>query len=207
MSVKIEFYGENFAQAARELVGFVRAVAEDTGFATERPAAAPADAQQPDGDDEAPATAERERGKPAPGRARRTKAEIAEDEAADAAEFAPEAKKLAEEGAQQFAEDRAAMNISADPENRVDTAEAEQDAEDEAADPVNASGPEATRDDVRAEMQAYMNKFDIVRLNADMTSILKARWPDGSVTKLSEIPEDAQSFADVIAALRAKMAG
>ena len=136
----------------------------------------------------------RERGKPAPGKARRTKAEIEEDEAADAADQA---------------EPEAPANISTG-EERVspeDEAAAEQDAADEAADPANATGPEQTREDVRAAMMAYGQKMGMDKLTTDLLAILSDNFPGGKVTKLSEIPEDAAAFKLVIDALNAKMEG
>ena len=127
----------------------------------------------------------RERGKPAPGKARRTKAEIEEDEAADAAD----------------------ANTEAADEMPADNAEPEadaQDAEDEAADPVNAKGADATRDDVREAMLAYAAAKGQPALIADMSALLAEMYSDGSVKKLSEIPEKAEDFAAVIAALNAK---
>lgn len=134
----------------------------------------------------------RERGKPSPGRARRTKEEIAEDEAADKADAAN-----AEPAEPQ-------PNITAEPENRVDPAseaEAEQDAEDEAADEANAPAPEATRDDVRAAMLAYQGAYGTPALMADMTAILNEEYPAGGVTKLSEIPDTPADFAKITARL------
>lgn len=139
---------------------------------------------------------QRERGKPAPGKTRRTKAEIEEDEAADAADQA-----AAEAG------EKPAISTG---EARVDPANPEeeaQDAADEAADEANQSGPEATREDVRAVMVEYSKKKGLPALNADMTAILKEQFPDGAVTKLSEIPEDPEAFSAVIAALTAKLEG
>lgn len=150
----------------------------------------------------------RERGKPAPGRARRTKAEIEEDEAADAADQAGEARRLADEGAKQFEEDRkAAISTGDERVSPEDAAAAEQDAADEAADPANAPAAEATREDVRAAMLAYGNKMGMDRLTVDLLAILKDKFSDGKVTKLSEIPEDAAAFQSVIDALTAKMEG
>ena len=134
-----------------------------------------ADAEQTQEADEP----KRERGKPAPGKARRTKAEIEEDEAADAADAEPEAKD----------------------ETPADDA---QDEADEAADPVNAKGAEATRDDVREAMLAYAAAKGQPALIADMSALLAEMYSDGSVKKLSEIPEKAEDFAAVIAALNAK---
>jgi hypothetical protein len=82
--------------AARAAAGHapVESSAEVAAAETDEPAEAAGDAGE--------AAVKRERGKAAPGRARRTKAEIAEDEAADAADAA------------------ANGNISTNPENRID---------------------------------------------------------------------------------------
>lgn len=84
----------------------------------------------------------RERGKPAPGRARRTKEEIAEDEAADAADAA------------------APQNIQTGGE-RVNPEEAAQDAADEAAEDAANREPEKplTLDDVKNAVGLYITKF------------------------------------------------
>lgn len=85
----------------------------------------------------------RERGKPAPGKARRTKEEIAEDEAADAADAA------------QAAPAEVQPNISTG-EERIDPTTAEdaaQDAADEAAEAEVVKPKELTHDDVRAALQ------------------------------------------------------
>lgn len=136
---------------------------------------------------EANTAPQRERGKPSAGRARRTKEEIAEDDAADAADAA------------QTAETAAVPAEEAVQSNPVEEA---QDAADEAADPVNAPASEATRDDVRAAMVEYSQKNGMPKLTADMSTLLGRLWPDGSVTKLSEIPEDAAAFASVIDGLK-----
>lgn len=148
----------------------------------------------------------RERGKPAPGKARRTKAEIEEDEAADAEDARLNA--IADERANDGSTPVQA-NISTG-EERVspeDEAAAEQDAADEAADPANATGPEQTREDVRAAMMAYGQKMGMDKLTTDLLAILSDNFPGGKVTKLSEIPEDAAAFKLVIDALNAKMEG
>lgn len=210
MSVEIKIYGDTAREALVELLGLADGLSPETGNLS--PALGPVvgasvatgsqDCQQAlavtaDKPAEAPAEPEaeapkRERGKPSPGRARRTKEEIAEDDAADAAEAsAPVTEPVA--------------NISTG-EERTNPEEEAQDAADEAADPANAPGAESTRDDVRKAMMAYSQKFDMARLTADMSAILKDHWPDGSVTKLSEIPEDAAAFAAVIGELQARMA-
>lgn len=198
-----------YLENAMAAIGFARGVSlpmpekttpsRSTGWIAEQEAAEAAEAQSrtpavyDSSADEAP---QRERGKPAPGKTRRTKAEIEEDEAADAADQA-----AAEAG------EKPAISTG---EARVDPANPEeeaQDAADEAADKANQSGPEASREDVRAVMVEYSKKKGLPALNADMTAILKERFPDGAVTKLSEIPEDPEAFAAVIAALTAKLEG
>ena len=200
MSVQITIHGESAKEALAELFGMAGGISPSVAPAT---APAPVAAREPiavisadkpvsDVYDLSADTAKRERGKPSPGRARRTKEEIAEDEAADAADAATQAQDPA-------------ANISTGDE-RVNPEEAAQDAADEAADEANAPAATASRDDVRAAMTAYNTKFGMGVLTADMTAILAAHWPDGSVTKLSEIPEDPAAFAAVIAALTAKLA-
>lgn len=201
MSVQITIHGDSAKEALAELFGMAGGISPSVAPATAptpvpAPGAGAAEAQfgavVSAASDLSADTAKRERGKPSPGRARRTKEEIAEDEAADAADAATQAQEPA-------------ANISTGDE-RVNPEEAAQDAADEAADEANAPAATASRDDVRAAMTAYNTKFGMGVLTADMTAILAAHWPDGSVMKLSEIPEDPAAFAAVIAALTAKLA-
>lgn len=105
---------------------------------------------------------QRERGKPAPGRARRTKEEIAEDEAADKAD----AEAAAARG-----------SISSDPENRVgpeDEPETqEQDKADEQAEVEASRDAETplTGEDVRSAMGLYVKKFGLPATQEDGASI------------------------------------
>ena len=194
MTVRIEIFGETAREALQELTAFSSglsmppAAPVQSETATDAPVAAPInEPAEAAAEPEAPAAEapKRERGKPSPGRARRTKEEIAEDEAADKADAA-----AAEQTEPQ-------PNITAEPENRVDPAEAAQDAEDEAADEANAPAPEATRDDVRAAMLAYQGAYGTPALMADMTAILNEEYPAGGVTKLSEIPDTPADFAKI----------
>lgn len=86
----------------------------------------------------------RERGKPAPGRARRTKEEIAEDEAADAADAASATGQSISTGGE-----------------RVNPEEAAQDAADEAAEDAANADPEKplTLDDVKNAVGLYIERF------------------------------------------------
>lgn len=149
---------------------------------------------------------QRERGKPSPGRARRTKEEIAEDEAAEAAAFASEAKALAAEGAAQFAADRANIPTCEERHDPTTPAEDAQDAADEAADDANASGAEVTREDVRLAMVAFQNDFGVADLVAVLTKAFAEVYPGAGVKNLKMAPEGAEGFAQVIARIDAARA-
>lgn len=191
MTVTITIQGENADEALQELAGLAKGMMKSAAAVAHQPpadnehvaeGALPFQTGKPvDG------TPQRERGKPSAGRARRTKEEIAEDEAADAAEAAGTATTSAQEATEA---------------TQSDPAEEAQDAKDEAADPVSAPKDTATRDDVRAAMVAYSQAHGLPKLNADMSALLGKLWEDGSVTKLSEIPEDAAAFASVIEGLK-----
>lgn len=142
-------------------------------------------------------TPKRERGKPAPGKARRTKEEIAEDEAADKAdaEAAGEPKS----------------NISTG-EERFDPATPEQDAADEAdeaADEANQNTSGATtRDDVRNAMTKFMDDFGGGEMVNVLAPAFERLYPDGSVKNLKSMPEDPEKFAAILKILdeaRAKL--
>ena len=127
----------------------------------------------------------RERGKPAAGRARRTKEEIAEDEAADG--DAP-----------------AQANISTG-EERVDPEEvAEQDAADEATeveehrDPANP----LTIDDVKSVVGKYVARYGMAAVQEDGPKIfveaLGAPPAGQSYWKMSILPDDQAKLAHVV---------
>lgn len=151
----------------------------------------------------------RERGKPAPGRARRTKEEIAEDEAADAAEAA-----ASETG--DGSGDTEARSISQDPENRVspeDTAEDDaQDAADEAAEVEETRKDETplTRDDVKAAMTGYVNTYGLPATQEDGPKLIGSalgKPPKGEeYWKLSLIPDDQDALRKVVAAFQGALA-
>ena len=151
----------------------------------------------------------RERGKPAPGRARRTKEEIAEDEAADAAEAATS------ETGDDTAETEA-RSISRDPENRVspeDTAEADaQDAADEAAEVEDTRKDETplTRDDVKAAMTGYVNTYGLPATQEDGPKLIGSalgKPPKGEeYWKLSLIPDDQDALRKVVEAFKGALA-
>lgn len=131
----------------------------------------------------------RERGKPAPGKARRTKEEIAEDEAADAAEataFATEAPS----------------NISTG-EERIDPATAEdaaQDAADEAAEAETVKPKELSHDDVRAALQKYVTRFGMAAAMEDGPKVFTMLFGD-EVVKVSAVPSDQDSLGKAVAGI------
>lgn len=108
----------------------------------------PVEQTEPEATAEAPNPA-RERGKPAPGRARRTKAEIAEDEAADAADAA----KAVDEGKPQISTGEERVGPQDDPET------AAQDAADEAAETAGKTLPPIER--LRAAVGEYRKKHGV----------------------------------------------
>lgn len=132
----------------------------------------------------------RERGKPAPGKARRTKEEIAEDEAADAAEAS-------------------APQIRSNPENRVgpedDAATQEQDAADEIAEAgAKTSDVSAlTHDDVRQTLGRYVKKFGMDAAQADGMKVIGLVC-GSDVVKISDIPN--AKIAGVIAGIEEALA-
>lgn len=117
----------------------------------------------------------RERGKPSPGKARRTKEEIAEDEAADAADAATAGSAPAEEPV---------------PEQSV------ADNADEARDEVNAERPEVGHDHVRAKMKEFMGAYGLEVMTAELTKFFQANW--ANVTMASEIPDTQEDLYKVI---------
>ena len=131
----------------------------------------------------------RERGKPAPGRARRTKEEIAEDEAADKAEASA-------------APTEEAPLISTG-EERIDPTTAEdaaQDAADEAAEVEATKEPELTHDDVRAALQKYLAAYGTPAAMEDGPKVLTMMF-GAEVTKVSAVPADQASLAKAVAGI------
>lgn len=127
----------------------------------------------------------RERGKPAPGRGRRTKEEIAEDEAADKATVDVEA----------------AAQISTG-EERVDPADvAEQDAKDEAAE-VEEHRKALTVDDLKSVMGGYVKKFGMEATQEDgpkiFTEALGAPPAGQPAWKVSLLDGDQERLAKAV---------
>lgn len=139
---------------------------------------------------------QRERGKPSPGKARRTKEEIAEDEAADKAD-AERAAAGAETGAEV-----ADRQISASPEDRQDP-DNPQDAADEKAETEAtkaASGKKLTHDDARGALGKYVNRFGMEAALEDGPKVLNLLFGE-SVSKVSAIPDDQESLAKAVAGI------
>lgn len=138
---------------------------------------------------EAAEAPKRERGKPAPGRARRTKEEIAEDEAAEKAEAAS-------------APAEPVANISTG-EERIDpttTEDAAQDAADEAAEAEATKTPELSHDDVRAALKKYLDAYGTPAAMEDGPKVLKMLFGDAAA-KVSDVPADQASLAKAIAGI------
>lgn len=128
----------------------------------------------------------RERGKPAPGRARRTKEEIAEDEAADKADAS--------------AHTTAETPLISTGEERIDPTAAEdaaQDAADETAEVEATKTPELTHDDVRAALQKYLAAYGTPAAMEDGPKVLTMLF-GADVTKVSAVPADQVSLAKAV---------
>lgn len=170
------------------------------------------------------ATPKRERGKPSPGRARRTKEEIAEDEADAAAPLTVASftalpdDATSEEVAAAFAGLKASISTG---EARVDPAnpEPEDSAEDQAQDAIDeAEEVEAARDpvkpltndDLKAEMTAYVQRFGIPAVQEDGTKIFRAGLgepPAGETAwRLSLVGDDQERLVKAVAAWKAALA-
>jgi hypothetical protein len=118
-------------------------------------------------------TPQRERGKPSPGKARRTKEEIAEDEAADAIETSTETTA-------------SAANISTG-EERIDPTspeDAAQDAADEAAEVAGTRGDDLTLDDLRKAVGVFQKKFGMAYTVKMVPKIIGCDIPDCPADKI-----------------------
>lgn len=181
--------GAQYLARAMEAIGFSRGVtlpmpAESNPAVPLEPVAGPTAEQGVPSD-----TAKRERGKPAAGRARRTKEEIAEDEAADkvdAATPAEEAKPAISTGEERI-----------DPTTAEDAA---QDAADEAAEAEAAKVPDLTHDDVRAALKKYLDAFGTAAAMEDGPKVLKMLF-GANAAKVSDVPADQEALAKAIAGI------
>jgi hypothetical protein len=109
----------------------------------------------------------RKRGEPSPGKARRTKAEIAEDEARDVADAS--VKNQIIPAISETPEDRQDPN---NPEVTDDAETAAADAADEAAETAAASTGKLTLDHVRNASGAYAKKFGVAAAQSDLRNLM-----------------------------------
>ena len=228
MSVEIKIYGETAKDALDELSGLASGM-RPAGFRPEL--AAPYGASTALAADEAYAAVKtgdfvtadlstdgkltnvvnhgpnpaRKRGEPSPGNKRRTKAEMAEDEAADARD-AQIAERIADDTRHAAITEAGKRAISSgedcvDPENpETDDSEADaaQDAADEAAEVEAHRDPEKplTIDDVKAAVMAYAEKYGMPAAQADGPRIfveaLGVPPKDEEFWKFSILPVDDQ---------------
>lgn len=141
-------------------------------------------------------TAKRERGKPAPGRGRRTKEEIAEDEEADRQDAA-RAAAGAESGAEV-----ADRQISSAPEDRQDPDNPQDDA-DEAAETAavkEASGKALTHDDVRNALGKYVKAYGMAAAQEDGPKVITMMFGEGKA-KVSDVPDTQEDLAKAVAGI------
>ena len=191
MTVEIKIIGEDAGHALRELSGLSSGLLASTAPRPplhDVPAPGPGDGAidiTPPSTETADANVKRERGKPAPGRSRRTKEEIAEDEAAEKAE-----------GSSAQAISTGGERVSPEDEPEVQ----EQDEADEQAEVEASRDPEKplTVDDVKAAVGLYVNKFGMPATNEDGPSIfVKAlgQPPEGNpFWKMSILPDDQKKL-------------
>jgi len=185
--------------------GRVRSV--DTAEANQASEAEPlptAGPDEPEGQTDEPKPT-RERGQPSPGRKRRTKEEIAEDEAAAVAGTV----EVSDEADPAGRIEAAQANISASPEDRVDPeaeadaeqdaadeaeADAEQDAADEAAEAAETKTEAYTLDDVRKVIGQYANKYGMEFAQADgpelIARVMGKKHDAAAPLKISDLGDD-----------------
>lgn len=124
----------------------------------------------------------RKRGEPSPGHKRRTKAEIAEDEAAER----DTAKK---EDAQTSAISTGGERVGPDDEPEVE----QQDAADEASETAQA-GAELSHENLRDALGKYVQKFGMDAAQLDGPKLFALVFKDPAITKISAVPADQASL-------------
>lgn len=153
----------------------------------------------------------RERGKASPGHTRRTKAEIAEDEAAItiASMTTLPADATAAQVAEAFAgvvADAAAISTGDErvgPEDDAETVaqdEADETAETAAAVEERPADKKLTHDDVRHALAAYLKLFGMDACQQDGPKVITLVCGEGKV-KMSDIPDDQTVLAKVVAGI------
>ncbi len=148
--------------------------------------------------------APRERGKPSPGHARRTKAEIAEDEAA-ALGAALDAGVIHVNGQTE----ESALGISTGDERvgpEDDAATVEQDEADEAAETAAAveerpADKKLTHDDVRNSLGAYVKLYGMAAAQEDGPKVIALALKNPEIVKVSAIPETREALGAVVAGI------
>lgn len=160
----------------------------------------------------APEGSTRKRGEASPGKARRTKAEIAEDEAAEAVSIASykelPSDATSEQVAEAFAGIRSGVADRVDPDNQDDAATAAADAADEAAeaDAGRDADKPLTVDDVKALAVEYQEKYGFEAVQEDGAKIFVEAVgapPAGEpFWKFSILPTDQASLAKLAAIWR-----
>jgi hypothetical protein len=205
MTIKIEIIGDTLDLAMQDIVNMALG---HLGRKAEKTAAPPvdndhvADGAQKFTDAEIGANAPtRERGQPSPGKSRRTKAEIAEDEAADKAEadlLGAVDSALVDAG---FTKDEPAAISTGEervgPEDDAETVA--QDEADEKAETEAARDPEKplTLDDVRGALGAYVKAYGMDAAQADGPKVLKLVCGENCL-KMSDIPDDQAKLKGVV---------
>jgi putative transposon-encoded protein len=130
----------------------------------------------------------RKRGEPSPGHKRRTKAEIAEDEAAEKADAASIVT-----GTDTAAISTGEARVGPEDEPEVE----QQDVADETAETAKA-GAELSHDDVRGAMGKYVEKFGMNAARVDLPKLFALALKDPAITKVSLIPGDQKSLKTVV---------
>lgn len=148
---------------------------------------------------------DRKRGEPSPGRKRRTKEEIAEDEAAERAEvrrLAPESAEQAELDRAQTEAERALISTGGERVGPEDDPEiAARDAADEAAEVEASRDPQnpLTLDDLRLVVGEYNKKVGLAVSAKQVPIILGC--------KMTEVPDTQEALAEAIAKVQAAIGG
>lgn len=186
MTVEIKIIGEDAGHALRELKGLSSGLLSSTSLVSPRQATEETMTQQDamvrEATDHSPEEPKRERGKPAPGKQRRTKEEIAEDEAAEKSEM-----QAISTGGERVG-----------PEDDEETAA--QDKADEQAEAEAARKPETplTVDDVKAAVGLYVNKFSMDAAVEDgpalFVSVLGEPPAGNPFWKMSILPDDQKKL-------------
>lgn len=138
----------------------------------------------------------RERGKPSAGRARRTREEIAEDEAAERSEQ----EAAGEPAAISTGENRAGPEDEPEVQEQ-DRADEQAEAEAAKAARVEKTGKVLTHDDVRTALGTYVTKYGMAAAQQDGPKLIAKVCGDGKV-KISDIPDDQEVLGKVVAGVQ-----